>query len=131
MSDWVSTSVVGSVLELTLNRPAKRNALTQNMYGALSAALDRVEREQCGVLNATVDGEYLLSHARSVAQRLAKKPGNALRASKQLMRRAPESRKERIAVELEAFGLALSSPEAAEAMTAFVEKRKPDFTRFE
>jgi enoyl-CoA hydratase/carnithine racemase len=37
MSDWVSTAVVGGVLALTLNRPKKRNALTQGMYDAQSS----------------------------------------------------------------------------------------------
>jgi enoyl-CoA hydratase/carnithine racemase len=35
----------GAALELTLNRPAKKNALTNAMYQALNAALDEAERD--------------------------------------------------------------------------------------
>ncbi|MDI9849057.1 enoyl-CoA hydratase-related protein [Rhodoblastus sp. 17X3] len=36
----------GAVLELTLNRPAKKNALTNAMYRALTVALHEAERDQ-------------------------------------------------------------------------------------
>ncbi|WP_296709930.1 enoyl-CoA hydratase-related protein [Rhodoblastus sp.] len=36
----------GAVLELSLNRPAKKNALTNAMYRALSVALHEAERDQ-------------------------------------------------------------------------------------
>jgi enoyl-CoA hydratase/carnithine racemase len=36
----------GAVLELTLNRPAKKNALTNAMYRALNVALHEAERDQ-------------------------------------------------------------------------------------
>ncbi len=35
----------GAVLELTLNRPAKKNALTNAMYRALNVALHEAERD--------------------------------------------------------------------------------------
>jgi 1,4-dihydroxy-2-naphthoyl-CoA synthase len=37
---------------------------------------------------------------------------------------------ERITEELHLFGERLKSPEAKEALSAFMQKRKPDFSRF-
>jgi hypothetical protein len=42
----VEVARTGAVLELTLNRPAKKNALTNTMYRALSVALHEADREQ-------------------------------------------------------------------------------------
>ena len=41
----VDISRQGGVLELTLNRPAKKNALTAAMYGALNEGLDQAEAD--------------------------------------------------------------------------------------
>ena len=43
MSEYVKTVLDESVLRLTLARPAKKNALTQDMYAALAAGLRRAE----------------------------------------------------------------------------------------
>jgi enoyl-CoA hydratase/carnithine racemase len=42
----VEVARTGAVLELTLNRPAKKNALTNAMYRALNVALHEAERDQ-------------------------------------------------------------------------------------
>jgi len=41
----IEISRSGAVLELTLNRPAKKNALTSDMYRALIAGLDEAESD--------------------------------------------------------------------------------------
>jgi enoyl-CoA hydratase/carnithine racemase len=46
----------GAVLELTLNRPAKKNALTNAMYRALTVALHEAERDQ-GIGAVLITGE--------------------------------------------------------------------------
>jgi enoyl-CoA hydratase/carnithine racemase len=104
-----------------------RRAAQMLLLGDRFSAAQMVE---AGVVNsAFADGEEL-AQARSVALRLARKPKRALRSSKRLMRPVDELRA-RIGVEAQIFQRALSSPEALEAMTAFSEKRAPDFSRFE
>ena len=56
----VELARTGAVLELTLNRPAKKNALTNAMYRALNVALHEAEREQAigAVLIAGAGGVF-------------------------------------------------------------------------
>ena len=59
-------------------------------------------------------------------------PPTALRASRTLIRAGlQDAVTERLEQELEVFAARLASPEAREALTAFVEKRPPDFTQFD
>jgi enoyl-CoA hydratase/carnithine racemase len=51
--------------------------------------------------------------------------------TKELMKRGlAQAVRERMQEELGLFGERLRSPEAREALSAFMEKRKPDFSRF-
>ncbi len=45
MTEHVLAALDGGVLTLTLNRPEKRNALTDAMYGALADAMEAAERD--------------------------------------------------------------------------------------
>ena len=45
MSELIICRRDGAVFEVTLNRPQQRNAITDEMMGAISAAFDRAERE--------------------------------------------------------------------------------------
>lgn len=45
MSEHILTSVDGHVLTLTINRPEKKNSLTDAMYGALADALEAAETD--------------------------------------------------------------------------------------
>jgi len=54
-----------------------------------------------------------------------------VRLTKQLIRQGAHDLGPRIEEELVIFRDRVRSPEAGEAFAAFVEKRKPDFSRFE
>lgn len=77
------------------------------------------------------DGEYL-QHAREAAARLAAMPPESVRMTKAFLRDAQrETVAKQMRAEGDAFLARLGAPEAREAMMAFMEKRKPDFSRFE
>ena len=46
MTDHIGTELAGGVLTVTLNRPEKKNAITQAMYAALSEATERARRDE-------------------------------------------------------------------------------------
>lgn len=85
-----------------------------------------------GLINAIVSADELLATAEAAAQALAAKPAAAVRLSKKLMRSGLGPAVEAaVHEEGRLFAERLLSPEAKEAFTAFLEKRKPDFTRFD
>jgi len=86
--------------------------------------------QQWGFVHQVVDDDALMQTAYAVAARLAVLPPEAVRQTKQLIRHGAADLPGRIAEELALFGARVRSPEAAEAFAAFVEKRRPDFSRF-
>jgi enoyl-CoA hydratase/carnithine racemase len=84
-----------------------------------------------GVVNHVVAAGELMSSAMQRAVQLAEKPPAALRTAKMLLksglRDAITNAMDR---ETEQFKALLQGPEAKEAMAAFLERRKPDFSRF-
>lgn len=82
-------------------------------------------------LEALDDGPATLARARERALRFLELPPAAVADSKRLMR-APgrEELRRVITEEGELFGQRLRSPEAVEALSAFLQRRKPDFSRF-
>lgn len=86
---------------------------------------------EVGIVTAVVPQETLLQEAEQAALTLAALPRESLRLTKRLMRATHEKAVgERIMEEGRLVLERLSSPEAKEAMHAFLEKRKPDFSRF-
>lgn len=84
-----------------------------------------------GLVNEVVSEEHLLEVAMEKARALAARPPASVRLTKSFLRRAHgEAVQTTIRDEAEAFLDRLQSPEAAEAFTAFFEKRKPDFSSF-
>jgi enoyl-CoA hydratase/carnithine racemase len=70
--------------------------------------------------------------ARLHAEKLVALPAAAVRATKRLMKHGRAAAIEsRMRLEREEFRERLQSPEAREAFTAFFERRRPDFSRFE
>jgi enoyl-CoA hydratase/carnithine racemase len=67
---------------------------------------------------------------RAAAARFGALPPEAVRQTKALLRAAFPGLKDTLSREGETFIGRLKSPETAEAITAFLEKRSPDFSRF-
>ena len=86
---------------------------------------------EVGIVTEVVPQAELLQRALKAATQIAELPPESIRLTKRLMKSAhAESVKQQIAEEGRIFVERLSSPEAKEAMNAFLEKRKPDFSRF-
>lgn len=85
---------------------------------------------ELGLVTRVVPDQNLLATATETAQKLADKPPAALRACKRLMKRSTREQLEQaVRLELEEFSERVRSPEAKEAFTAFLEKRRPNFAR--
>ena len=83
-----------------------------------------------GIVNAVYPGGELLAAAAAKARQLAEKPPSALRTTKVLLKRGTAaSIAETMARETEQFAALLQGPEAREAMTAFMQRRKADFSK--
>ena len=68
--------------------------------------------------------------AQAQARKLAAKPLSALIETKRLMKKSQQpALLERMGEEGPSFGRMLREPAAREAFTAFMEKRKPDFSK--
>jgi enoyl-CoA hydratase/carnithine racemase len=89
------------------------------------------EAVEMGLANAVLPAGEVMNHARRVAERFNALPPGAVRDAKRLLR-APqrEATLATVRAEGEIFGTRLRSPEAMEAFQAFLQKRKPDFSRF-
>jgi enoyl-CoA hydratase/carnithine racemase len=86
---------------------------------------------EVGIVTQIVPENELLQKAKEAAQTLAALPAESIRLTKRLMKkRHGAALAEAIAEETRTFTERLDSPEAKEAMSAFLEKRKPDFSRF-
>jgi enoyl-CoA hydratase/carnithine racemase len=97
----------------------------------LGAWIDAERARELRLVNAIVSSvSELGAYARQKAEELAACPPAALRATRALMRGDPAALRARIQSEAAAFARCLTSPEAKEAFTAFLERRPPDFTKF-
>ncbi len=96
----------------------------------LGEPLDASTAHEWGLVNRVVEDDELLPVARDMARRLAALPPQAVRLTKRLMKHGPPDVAGRIAEEIGLFSERLASPEAQEAFAAFMEKRKPDFSKF-
>ena len=86
---------------------------------------------EMGLISRIVPPAEANALARRQAQKLATKPLASLLATKRLMKQGQASLvAERMAEEGVLFGRMLAEPAAREAFSAFMEKRKPDFSAF-
>jgi enoyl-CoA hydratase/carnithine racemase len=88
------------------------------------------ERAQAaGLVNAIVPSSDLEKTALNAARHLASKPREAMLAARRLLKGDTAQVSDMIEQEAAVFVGLMKSPEAREAFTAFVEKRKPDFKK--
>jgi enoyl-CoA hydratase/carnithine racemase len=85
---------------------------------------------EIGLVTRVVPDEKLLATATETAEKLAAKPIGALRANKKLLKRSSREQIEQaMKAEAEEFAARVRSAEVKEVLTAFIEKRPPDFTK--
>jgi enoyl-CoA hydratase/carnithine racemase len=81
------------------------------------------------LINRVLPPAEVNTHAQAQAAKLAAKPLGALMTSKALMKKSQAHIAAVIEEEFKHFSQLLVGPAAREAMTAFMEKRKPDFSK--
>jgi len=85
---------------------------------------------EAGLINRIVPPSEANALAQMQAQKLAAKPLSALLETKRLLKKGNAAQiAERMAEEGASFARMLSEPAAREAFTAFIEKRRPDFSK--
>jgi enoyl-CoA hydratase/carnithine racemase len=96
----------------------------------LGIPFDARRAAELGLVTQVVSDKDALARATETARKLAAKPAAALQASKRLMKQPfREHIKAAMKAENEEFSAQVRSEDAKEAFTAFLEKRKPDFTK--
>jgi len=110
--------------------PARIGYLRAAELIQLGLPFDARRAAELGLVSRVVPDEKLLATAKETAQKLAEKPAAALQACKRLMKATFRDQLEQAAKrENEEFAARVRSDDAKEAFTAFLEKRRPDFTR--
>ncbi len=85
---------------------------------------------QYGLVNALLPNDQVEAKAMEKARQLAALAPQAVRTTKMLLKQWNQPTvKDSIELEAQHFMAMLKGPEAIEAVTAFVQKRKPDFSR--
>jgi len=97
----------------------------------LGEPFDAGQALEYGIVSVVCPADRLMEQAMAMAHKLASKPRDALLATKRLMRRPKEPVLQRIQAESDQFFERLTSPAAVEAISAFMEKRTADFSKFD
>lgn len=85
---------------------------------------------EVGLVNRVLPPTEVNGYANAQARKLAAKPITSLVETKRLMKKSQQAAVlQQMADEGESFRRMLTAPAAREAFTAFMEKRKPDFSR--
>ena len=94
----------------------------------LSDAIDAKEALRLGLINWVVGAEQLAAETASIARRLAQGATSAFAEIKQLLNQSyDQTLAAQLNAEVEAFARCAGTRDFAEGVTAFVEKRKPNF----
>lgn len=91
--------------------------------------IDANEALRIGLVNAVVEPDELLDYVKNIAKRITGKAQLAVRFCKAAANEGIQTDIDRgIEIEADIFGLCFATADQTEGMTAFVEKRKPEFT---
>ncbi len=85
--------------------------------------------QEVGLVNRVVPPTEVNGYAQAQARKLAAKPLSSLIETKRLMKGDTQAVLQKMAEEGASFGRMLQEPAAKEAFGAFMEKRKPDFSK--
>lgn len=88
------------------------------------------EAVEMALVNRILPPNEVNAYTQAQAAKLAAKPMASLRATKALMKMGQVGLQAIMGEELKLFGALLRGPAAKEAISAVMEKRKPDFSRF-
>jgi enoyl-CoA hydratase/carnithine racemase len=104
--------------------PARLGHLRASELLLLGLPFGAARAAELGLVARVVPDPKLLATAMQTAEQLAEKPAGALQTCKKLLKRsAREQMEQAMRVENEAFAVLVRSPDAREALTAFLEKR--------
>jgi enoyl-CoA hydratase/carnithine racemase len=95
----------------------------------LGEAFYAEEALDMGLINRIVPPQEVNSYTQAQAAKLAAKPAASLRATKALMKLPQTQLASVMQEELKHFGSLLKGPAAKEAISAVMEKRRPDFSK--
>ena len=91
--------------------------------------ISAAEGQQMGLVNKVVTPDSLIADVMNVAKEIADKGRVSLRAAKQAVNNGMNADLATgLGIEIDAFALSFSSPDAKEGTNAFLEKRKADFS---
>ena len=85
--------------------------------------------QEVGLVNRVVPPTEVNGYAQAQARKLAAKPLSSLIATKRLMKGDTQAVLQKMDEEGQSFGRMLREPAAKESFGAFMEKRKPDFSK--
>jgi enoyl-CoA hydratase/carnithine racemase len=110
--------------------PAQIGYISAAELFLLGRPFDARRAAELGLVTRVVSDDGLMATAMETAQALAEKPAGALQASKRLLKRSSREQTEAaVEVENQEYDSRLHSADTKEALTAFFEKRRPDFTK--
>jgi len=114
----------------TFSVPLRAGYLRAAELLQLGLPFDATQALEFGMVTRVVPDHRLLETATDTAQKLAEKPAAALEASKRLLKKPwRDALLEAVKAENSEFSLRVRSLDTKEAITAFFEKRPPDFTQ--
>ncbi len=115
----------------TLLLPRRVGHAAANDMLLRGTVIDARRAADLGLVNEVVGtADELMALSRSRARELAAQPPVAARLTKALLRVDPETVLARVKVEAGLFAERVASEEAREALSAFLERRPADFSRF-